>query len=63
MPEDWPVVADLVERYKNFPLGGTDASFAVLAERLGSQLIITLDRRHFGAVRMSDGRSFTLLPE
>jgi predicted nucleic acid-binding protein len=61
--EDWPAVAGLVERYGNFPLGGTDASVAVLAERLGTDLIVTLDRRHFGAIRMKNGRPFTLLPE
>ncbi len=61
--DDWPAVADLVERYGDFPLGGTDASVAVLAERLGTDLIVTLDRRHFGAIRRSDGGSFRLLPE
>jgi hypothetical protein len=62
-PEDWPNIAALVERYGDFPLGGTDASVAVLAERLGTDLIVTLDRRHFGAIRMGDGRGFRLLPE
>ena len=61
--DDWPLIANLVERYSDFPLGGTDASVAVLAERLGTDIIITLDRRHFGALRMSDGRPFTLLPD
>ena len=61
--DDWPVIAGLVERYGDFPLGGTDASVAVLAERLGTDLIITLDRRHFGALRMNDGRAFRLLPD
>ena len=61
--EDWPLIANLVERYSDFPLGGTDASVAVLAEKLGTDLIITLDQRHFRALRMSDGRPFTLLPE
>jgi predicted nucleic acid-binding protein len=63
LPEDWPLIANLVERYSDFPLGGTDASVAVLAERLGTDLIVTLDRRHFGAIRMSDGRPFRFLPE
>lgn len=40
-----------------------DASVAVLAERLRTDLIVTLDRRHFGAIRMSDGGSFRLLPD
>lgn len=61
--DDWPLIADLVERYSDFPLGGTDASVAVLAEKLGTDIIITLDHRHFRALRMSDGRPFTLLPE
>jgi predicted nucleic acid-binding protein len=60
--EDWPLIANLVERYSDFPLGATDASVAVLAERLGTEVIVTLDRRHFGALRMADGRPFTLLP-
>lgn len=62
-PEDWPLIAALVEKYSDFPLGGTDASVAVLAERLGTDLIVTLDRRHFAAIRMSSGKSFRLLPE
>jgi uncharacterized protein len=61
--EDWPAIADLVERYADFPLGGTDASVAVLADRLGTHLILTLDRRHFGAIRSAHGRPFRLLPE
>ena len=61
--EDWNLIANLVQRYSDFPLGGTDASVAVLAERLGTDTIVTLDRRHFGALRLSDGRPFTLLPE
>ena len=61
--DDWPAIAGLVERYADFPIGSTDASVAVLAERLGTDLIVTLDRRHFGAIRMSDERSFRLLPE
>jgi uncharacterized protein len=61
--EEWDSIAALVERYGDFPLGGTDASVAVLAERLGTDLIVTLDRRHFAAIRMNTGRAFRLLPE
>ena len=61
--DDWPKIAALVEKYSDFPLGGTDASVAVLAERLGTDLIVTLDRRHFAALRMGDGKSFRLLPD
>jgi hypothetical protein len=62
-PDDWPIIADLVERYGDFPLGTVDASIVVLADRLETDLIITLDRRHFGAIRSPRGRSFRLLPE
>ena len=61
--DDWPKIADLVERYADVGLGAADASIAVLAERLGTDLVITLDRRHFGAIRMPSGRPFRLLPE
>ena len=62
-PDDWPIIADLVERYGDFPLGTVDASIAVLADRLDTDLIIPLDRRHFGAIRSPRGRAFRLLPE
>ena len=62
--EDWGAIAALVERYRDFPLGGTDASAAVLAEKLGTDLIVTLDRRHFGALRtLRSSAPFVLLPE
>ena len=61
--DDWPLIADLVERYGDFPLGTVDASIVVLADRLDTDLIVTLDRRHFGAIRSPRGRSFRLLPE
>ena len=62
-PDDWPIIADLVERYGDFPLGTVDASIVVLADRLDTDLIVTLDRRHFGTIRSPRGRSFRLLPE
>ena len=60
---DWAVTADLVERYGDFPLGTTDASVAALAERLDTDIVITLDRRHFAALRTATAGAFTLLPE
>lgn len=61
-PEDWSRIADLVEEYAAFPLGGTDASVIALAERLGTDLVITLDRRHFAAVKPRHAGSLRLLP-
>ena len=60
--DDWPRMAALVERYANFPLGGTDASIIALAERLGAAVLVTLDRRHFGAVKPRHCSAFDLLP-
>jgi hypothetical protein len=60
-PEDWPRIAELVEQYADFPLGGTDASVIALAERLGTDVVITLDRRHFGAVRPRHCEALRLL--
>lgn len=62
-PDDWPLIADLVERYRDFPLGTVDAATIVLADRLDTDLIVTLDRRHFGAIQSPQGRRFRLLPE
>jgi hypothetical protein len=55
-------MAELVEQYADFPLGGTDASVVALAERLQAPIVITLDRRHFQAVRPRHREAFELLP-
>jgi hypothetical protein len=60
--DEWARIAELVERYRDFPLGGTDASVVSLAERLDTDLVITLDRRHFGAVRPRHRKVLRLLP-
>jgi len=60
--EDFPRIAELVEQYKDFPLGGTDASVVALAERLDAHVIVTLDRRHFAAVKPRHCEAFELLP-
>lgn len=61
-PDDFERMAQLVDTYADFPLGGTDASVVALAERIGSQTVVTLDRRHFAAVKPQHCESFTLLP-
>src|SRR6266511_4288303 len=62
-PDDWLRIGELVEQYGDFPLGGTDASVIVLAERLGTELVVTLDHRHFSAIRPRHCRAFQLLPD
>jgi predicted nucleic acid-binding protein len=54
---------ELVDESRDFPLGGTDASVVALAERLGTELVVTFDRRRFGAIRPRHCESLQLLPE
>ena len=60
--EDFARMAELIEQYADFPLGGTDASVIALAERLDAPTIVTLDRRHFAAVVPRHRGAFELLP-
>ena len=48
-PNDFPRVIELVERYRDLPLGYVDASVIACAERNGGR-VLTLDYRHFGIV-------------
>jgi predicted nucleic acid-binding protein len=60
--EDFARIAELVEIYADFPLGGTDASVIALGERIGAAIVITLDRRHFAAIKPRHREAFELLP-
>lgn len=53
----------LVERYRDLPLGLTDASLVVLAHRYGTDKVATLDRRHFHVVQSLSGRPFVVVPD
>lgn len=61
--DDWLRIGALVRQYADFPLGGTDASVVALAEQLGTDTILTLDRRHFAAIHPVHCESLRLLPE
>lgn len=61
--QDWRRIAALVRQYANFPLGGTDASIVALAEKLNVETIMTLDQRHFRAIRPLHCAAFTIVPE
>jgi len=60
--DDWKRIGDFVDEYADFPLGGTDASIAALAERLDTPLVVTLDERHFRALKPRHCPAFELLP-
>lgn len=62
VPEDVTRIIDLVETYRDFPLGTTDASVIAIAERLNVTEVATLDHRHFPNVRPRHAEYLTLLP-
>ncbi|MEV7011045.1 PIN domain-containing protein [Streptosporangium sp. NPDC051022] len=59
---DFERMAELVRRYGDLPLGGTDASVIAVAERRGSTRIATVDHRHFTVVRPRHTPALELLP-
>jgi predicted nucleic acid-binding protein len=52
----------ILNRYADLDLGLADASLIVLAERHRTDDLLTLDERHFRAVRGPGARPFRLLP-
>ncbi|MEO8571247.1 MAG: PIN domain-containing protein [Chloroflexota bacterium] len=60
--DDVAAAGKLLDRYADFDIGLADASIVVIAERHGCSDILTLDERHFRAVRGPRGRPFRLLP-
>ncbi|MEO8323267.1 MAG: PIN domain-containing protein [Actinomycetota bacterium] len=62
-PAEIHEAAGIIERYRDLGIGLADASIVLIASRVGTDRILTLDERHFRALRTSGGRSFQLLPE
>ena len=54
--------AELEARYADLGLGLVDASVFATCEALGEPKVATLDHRHFGVLRTSDGKALELLP-
>jgi len=52
----------IIGRYRALQIGLADASLVVLANRHGIRDVLTLDERHFRALRGPGGRPFRLLP-
>ncbi len=59
---DIALAAEVIARYRNLGIGITDASLVVLAARYGTDTILTLDRRHFGALRSLTGEPLRIAP-
>jgi hypothetical protein len=53
---------EVLEKYTDLGVGLADASIVVLAERHGIAEIVTLDQRHFRAMRFAGRKRFRILP-
>jgi len=52
----------VIERYTDLQIGLADASIVVLAERHAVTEVLTLDERHFRAMRVDRRKRFKILP-
>lgn len=53
---------ELIVRYSDLEIGLADASIVVLARRYNCRDVLTLDHRHFNALRLEGRRTFRILP-
>lgn len=60
--EDLITCLRVIERYSDQSVGVTDASIVVLADRLQTNRVLSLDKRHFEVLRTIDGEPFEVLP-
>lgn len=63
LPPRWFLRAgELVERYRDLPLGLVDATVVAATEMLAETKLATLDHRHFAVVRPAHTDALTLVP-
>ncbi len=60
--DDVRAAAVVITQYYDLGIGIADASLVVLAGRYRTERILTLDERHFRALRSPRGKPFTLVP-
>jgi len=53
---------EIIAKYADLSIGLADASIVVLAQRYNCRDVLTLDHRHFGALRFEGRRGFRVLP-
>ena len=61
-PGDVARATEIHDQYASLDLGLADASLLVLAERHDLVDLLTLDQRHFRAIRGPGGKPFRILP-
>ena len=52
----------LLEQYADLPMDYADSTLVVLAEELGTNRVLTTDRRDFSVYRVDGQREFTIAP-
>ena len=60
--EDAPRAADLMQTYRDAPIGFVDAAIVATAERTGCGELLTTDRRHFPLIRPRHFPALVLVP-
>jgi uncharacterized protein len=60
--DDVEAARHLIIKYRSLRIGLADASIAVLAARYDSFDVLTLDERHFRAIRPAPRKNFRILP-
>jgi predicted nucleic acid-binding protein len=60
--DDIALAKEVLDRYADLEIGLADASIVVLAERHAVSELLTLDERHFRALRINKRRRFKVLP-
>jgi len=53
---------ELMEQYRNVPMGFADATLVVLGEELNLNIVFTLDHRGFSVYRLHGRRAFQIVP-
>lgn len=59
---DVEMASETVEQYRDLRIGLADASIVVCAQRWQTRDVLTLDERHFRALRAAPRKRFRILP-
>jgi len=59
---DFITATEVMAKYQDLNIGITDASLIALAARFETSKIMTLDRRHFSAMKLLSGKPVQMIP-
>jgi len=59
---EWRDIEIMLKRYANLRIGLADASLIIFADRYETKDVLTLDQRHFRAMRPTTFANFRILP-